>query len=62
LKTISDLIGGIKTRQAELAASLAHGNASDYAVYQRLVGEYQGLQSAMDILNNLLKEDENDER
>lgn len=62
MKTISDLIGGIKVRQAELAASLAHGNASDYAVYQRLVGEYQGLQTAMDILNNLLKEDENDER
>ena len=52
----------MKARQAEIAAGLAHGNASDYAVYQRLVGEFQGLQSAMDILNNLLKEDEDDER
>ncbi len=62
MKTISDFIGAVKARQAEIAAGLAHGNASDYAVYQRLVGEFQGLQSAMDILNNLLKEDEDDER
>ena len=62
MKTISDFIGAVKARQADIAASLAHGNAPDYAVYQRLVGEFQGLQSAMDILNNLLKEDEEDER
>jgi hypothetical protein len=59
--TVSDLIGRIKSSQVEIAASLAHGNASDFSAYQRLVGRYQGLQEAMDILNDLLKEKDDDE-
>lgn len=61
MSTAADLIGVIKTRQAEIAASLAGGTATSWESYQRLVGQYQGLQEALDILNNLLKDDDEDE-
>jgi hypothetical protein len=61
MTTTSDLIGSIKTRQAEIASSLAGGMANTWESYQRLVGQHQGLQEALDILNNLLKEDDEDE-
>jgi len=58
---LSDLIGGLKTRQSEIALSLAAGNASNWETYQRMVGHYFGLQESLDILNDLMKEpDEND--
>lgn len=55
---ISALIHVIKLRQAELAHSLALGNASNWESYQRMVGEHQGLKYTLDALDNLLKEDE----
>jgi hypothetical protein len=61
MKTTSDLITAIKARQHEISASLASGLAPTWESYQRLVGHYQGLQEAFDILNNLLKEDDEDE-
>ena len=61
MKLVSDFIGAVKARQAEIANGLAHGNAPDYVAYQRLVGENQGLEASLEILNHLLKEDE-DER
>jgi hypothetical protein len=60
MKVISDFIGAVKARQAEIARGLAHGNASDFNAYQRLVGENLGLESSLEILNHLLKEDEDD--
>ena len=60
MKLVSDFIGAVKARQAEIAQGLAHGNASDFNAYQRLVGENLGLESALEILNHLLKEDEDD--
>lgn len=57
----ADLIGAIKARQAEIASSLAGGMATSWESYQRLVGTYQGLQESLDILNSLLKEDDEDE-
>jgi hypothetical protein len=60
MRTISDLIGGIKARQAEIAASLVVGNATNWESYIRLVGHNAGLQEALEILNNLMKEDENE--
>lgn len=60
MKLISDFIGAVKARQAEIAAGLAHGNAPDYVAYQRLVGENLGLEQSLEILNYLLKEDEDD--
>ncbi len=57
---VSDFISVVKTRQAEIAISLARGTASNFESYQRLVGEYAGLDLALELLNNLLKEDEDD--
>lgn len=59
--TIADLIAGIKASQSELALSLAQGNASTWESYQRMVGQYQGLEQALEILNNILKEPDEDE-
>jgi uncharacterized membrane protein (UPF0136 family) len=61
MATISDLIGQIKASQAEIASSLALGNAQNWDAYQRLVGRNEGLQEALEILNNLMKEDDEDE-
>ena len=60
MKLISDFIGAVKARQAEIAQGLAHGNASDFNAYQRLVGENLGLEASLEIINYLLKEDEDD--
>jgi hypothetical protein len=60
MKLISDFIGAVKARQEEIAQGLAHGNASDFNAYQRLVGENLGLEQSLEILNYLLKEDEDD--
>ena len=58
MRTLSDLIGGIKARQAEIASSLVAGNATNWESYQRMVGHYSGLKEALDILENLMKEDD----
>ena len=60
MRYVSDFIDAVKARQAEIDRSLSAGNAADFSAYQRLVGEHAGLESALDILNNLLKEDEDD--
>ena len=60
MRTLSDLIGGIKARQAEIASSLVAGNATNWESYIRLVGHNAGLQESLDILNNLMEEDENE--
>ena len=60
MKLISDFVSAVKARQAEIAGGLAHGNASDFNAYQRLVGENLGLEASLEMLNHLLKEDEDD--
>ena len=59
--TVGDLIAGIKASQSEIALSLAQGNAPTWEAYQRMVGQYRGLEDALSILNNLLKEPDEDE-
>lgn len=61
MNTIGDLIGALKSRQAEIAASLAGGNASTWETYQRMVGHNLGLQESLDIINKLLKDDDEHE-
>ena len=60
MKILSDFISAVKARQVEIAGGLAHGNAPDYNAYQRLVGENLGLEASLEILNHLLREDEDD--
>ena len=54
----SDFISAVKARQYEISSSLAAGNCVNFETYQRLVGEHQGLEYALDVLNNLLKEED----
>jgi hypothetical protein len=58
VKTISDFIHGIRSRQAEIAASLAAGNAADWGTYLRMTGHHAGLEEALAILNDLMKDDD----
>ena len=60
--SIRDLIGAIEVRMAEIRLSLALGNAVNIESYQRMVGQYQGLQDTLDIINSMLKKEEDDER
>lgn len=53
----SDLIGLIKAQQAEIAASLVEGYVMNYETYQRLVGQHQGLQKTLDLIDQLLEEE-----
>ena len=61
MRTISDLIGAIKAEQLKISNSLVDGFAVNFETYQRLVGQHQGLAKALDILDNLMKEDEKHE-
>ena len=56
---IEQLIHRIKVRQAELQISLAAGNAMTWEAYQRMVGEHQGLQKTLDIIDAMLDEEKN---
>ncbi len=60
MRYVSDFIGAVKARRAEIAESLALGNCVNFESYQRLVGQLQGLDESLDILNNLLKEEDNE--
>lgn len=58
---IPALLHQIEVRMAELRLSMAVGNASSWEAYQRMVGEYQGLQSVLDMLNEMLREKDRDD-
>jgi hypothetical protein len=51
------LIHLIKIRQAELKVSLAQG-VFNWEAYQRLVGEHQGLETALEFINLILSDEE----
>ena len=61
MRYVSDFISAVKVRKAEITESLASGNCVNFEAYQRLVGQLQGLENALEILNNLLKEPNEDE-
>jgi hypothetical protein len=54
---IEQLIHRIKVRQAEIQISLADGMPMNWESYQRMVGEFQGLRTAMDMIDNMLDEE-----
>ena len=56
---LADFIGRIKQRQERIAESLVEGNAVNFETYQRLVGQHQGLEEALLIINQLLEEERN---
>lgn len=58
MRYLDDFIGAIEAERLRITQSLVNGNAVTFEAYQRLVGQHQGLTQALDILNDLLKEDE----
>jgi hypothetical protein len=61
MRYVSDFIDAVKARRAVIVDSLAAGNCVNFEAYQRLVGQLQGLDESIAILNNLLKEEDEDE-
>ena len=61
MRHIGDLIAAVKARQALIQQSMSQGNPVDWAAYQRLVGEHAGLEQTLLMINNLLKEEDEDE-
>ena len=55
---IEALIHRIKIRQNELQLSLADGVPMNWEAYQRIVGNYQGLQEVLNIIDNMLEEED----
>jgi len=55
---ITELIGLIKAEQQRIAESLTAGHAINIESYQRLVGNYQGLQASLNLLDGLMTEDD----
>jgi len=55
-----DLIGRLKNRRLEIALALADGNAINIESYHRLVGTYQGLGEALEILDDILSDKDED--
>jgi hypothetical protein len=56
MRYVEDFIGAIEARKKTISLSLVNGNAVNFETYQRLVGQHQGLEEALGILNDLLKE------
>ena len=57
---VTDLIARIKVEQSKITEVLHAGTPVNFESYQRLVGHYQGLDEALNIINQLLQEDEDD--
>ena len=56
---IEALLHRIRIKQSEISFALATGTVMTWEAYQRLVGEYQGLQDVIDMVNSLLEEERN---
>jgi hypothetical protein len=55
---IEALIHRIKIRQSELQVSIALGTPMSWEAYQRMVGEHQGLQATLEMIDDMLEEKE----
>lgn len=59
---ISEIITRTRGEQAKLAETLTAGsNVNSFDDYQRLVGRYEGFKEVLDIINEILREDEEDD-
>jgi hypothetical protein len=56
---ISEIIQRVRTEQTKLADTLTAGhNVNTFEDYQRLIGRYEGFKETQDIINEILREDE----
>jgi hypothetical protein len=60
MRYVGDYIGAVQAEMQKISESLVSGNATTFDAYQRLVGQHQGLVKALDILNDLLREEDDD--
>ena len=60
MRYVGDYIGAVEAEKQKISESLVSGNATTFDAYQRLVGQHQGLVKALDILNDLLREEDDD--
>ena len=57
---VSSFITLIEQRKLEVAQAMVDGNVVNFETYQRLVGQHQGLEESLNILNNPLEEQNRD--
>lgn len=57
---VSSFITLIEQRKLEVAQAMVDGNVVNFETYQRLVGQHQGLEESLNILNSLLEEQNRD--
>jgi hypothetical protein len=58
---ISEIISRTRDEQAKLAETLTAGsNVNSFDDYQRLIGRFEGFKEVLDIINEILREDEDD--
>jgi hypothetical protein len=56
---ISEIISRTRDEQKKLAETLTAGhNVNSFEDYQRLVGRHEGFQATLDIIDEILREDE----
>ena len=58
---VEQIIALVQKRRTDISESLGDGHASSFDSYKQLVGQRQGLQLALDIINDLLEEKDRDE-
>jgi hypothetical protein len=58
---ISEIISRTRDEQAKLAITLTAGiNVNSFDDYQRLVGRFEGFKEVLDIIDEILREDDED--
>lgn len=56
---ISEIIGRVRDQQKDLADTLTAGNnVNSFDDYQRLVGRHDGFTAVLDIIDSILREDD----
>jgi hypothetical protein len=58
---ISEIISRTRDEQAKLAVTLTAGtNVNSFEDYQRLIGRFEGFKEVIDIIDEILREDDED--
>lgn len=55
MNIVADLIAAIKARRAEIGESLISGQVHSFDTYNRMVGTCQGLQESLQMIEDLLR-------
>jgi len=59
---LSEIIQRVRAEQTKLADTLTAGvNVNTFEDYQRLVGRYDGFKDTLDIINEILREDDEED-